>query len=86
MGKVFEELDELHEAILLRDDAHAKEEFCDCLVTLFNVARAMGWDADSLADSVAQVIAKNDAKTDKTHRLDEGLQTVVRLNKATPNG
>jgi len=81
MGKVEEEIQELHEAIASGDTAHAREEFGDLLFALVNLGRHLKVDCEqALQDScqkfrrrfaAVETSAEAGGKAMREHSLDE---------------
>ena len=68
-----EEVAELIEAAQIgTDQNHTAEEAADVFVTAIGVCYASGVDIDRLVDQIYAVIAKNDAKTHRTHVYSDG--------------
>lgn len=78
--KMHEEIAELHEALFklagnrknIPYKQDTAEELADVIVTALNVGYVAGLSIEDIERAIAEVIRKNDAKTDKTHAASDG--------------
>ncbi len=82
--RVFEE--EVHELIEAAragtDKDHIAEEAADVFVTVIGLCTAAGVSPDRLIQQIRAVIAKNDAKTNQTHAINEHGKIARRESEA----